>query len=389
MNSSSKKNIVILGGDGFCGWPAALHLSDAGHRVTIVDNLSRRAIDAQLGTLSLTPIASPQDRIATWHKLTGCEIAFHQIDIAANYDQLEALLGDVRPDTIIHFAEQRSAPYSMMTTGGARYTIANNLTATHNLLCALEALALDAHLVHLGSIGVYGYASAGLQLPEGYLKITAEGSDGRQITRETLFPGAPDSVYHLSKSVDQHLFAYYARMAGLRCTDLHQGIVWGVQTALTRRDPQLANRFDYDPVYGTVVNRFLTQAATGNAMSVYGTGEQTRAFIHLSDTIECIAHAIETPPAKGDRVRIINQVAESLSIADLAQLVAQETGIEVKFIDNPRNEPVCNDFAVDSDTISNSGLQVRHLADGLAAEFKTTMVWQDRVDPAHLYPKAR
>lgn len=387
MTTGMNRNIVILGGDGFCGWPTALHLSAAGHRVTIFDNLSRRAIDEELGTCSLTPIASPQTRLAAWYELTGETIGFHEIDIAAEYDRFEALLGEIRPDVVIHFAEQRSAPYSMATTRGAQYTISNNLSATHNLLCALHALSLDAHLIHLGSIGVYGYASAGLQLPEGYLKITAEGSDGRKITRETLFPGLPDSVYHLSKSLDQHLFAFYARLSGLRCTDLHQGIVWGVQTQQTRRDPRLTNRFDYDPVYGTVVNRFIVQAATGHAVSVYGTGEQTRAFIHLSDTIECIEKALDNPPASGERVRIINQTAQSLSIVDLAHLVAERTGANIAFLANPRTEPARNDFAVDMDTLAGFGIRVRKLAEGLDDEMTGVADCLDRVDEALLYPK--
>ncbi|MBR9833911.1 MAG: NAD-dependent epimerase/dehydratase family protein [Alphaproteobacteria bacterium] len=389
MAKGERRNIVILGGDGFCGWPTALHLSAGGHRVTIFDNLSRRAIDEELGTRSLTPIETPETRLAAWHEVTGQTIGFHQIDIAREYDRFEALLGELRPDAVVHFAEQRSAPYSMASTAGARYTISNNLSATHNLLCALNALSLDAHLIHLGSIGVYGYASAGLQLPEGYLKITAEGSDGRQITRETLFPGNPDSIYHLSKSLDQHLFAFYARQSGLRCTDLHQGIVWGVQTQQTRRDPRLVNRFDYDPVYGTVVNRFLVQATTGHALSVYGTGEQTRAFIHLSDTIDCIEKALDNPPVAGERVRIVNQTAQSLTVTGLAKLVAERTGANIAFLANPRQEPVRNDFAVDQTTLAGFGIKVRTLEEGLTAEIAAVAELtglKDEVDAACLYP---
>lgn len=364
----SGQKVVILGGDGFCGWPAALYLSSAGHDVTIIDNLSRRRIDEELGTAPLVPIASPEVRIGAWQEASGRSIAFHTLDICRDYEAFESLLSEIQPETIVHFAEQRSAPYSMLSPKTRRYSVENNVSATHNVLVAMMEACPKAHLIHLGTIGVYGYATAGLTLPEGYLPIRAKGSDGREIRREILYPGEPDSVYHMTKALDQQLFAFYARQNRLRCTDLHQGIVWGTQTDETLLDPCLVNRFDYDPIYGTVVNRFLVQAATGHPLTVYGTGEQTRAFIHIRDTVRCIEKALETPPAAGDRVRIINQVAETNNIAGLAGLVSRLSGAEIQFAPNPREEPVRNEFQVDHDILPGLGIQPRKFSDTLSEE---------------------
>ena len=254
-------NILILGGDGFCGWPTALHLSALGHEITIVDNLSRRSIDEELGVQSLTPIKSIEERIETWLKLTGNNIEFHLLDIASDFDNLLSLLNAIRPDTIVHFAEQRAAPYSMKSSKHKRYTVNNNLNATNNVLAAIVDSNLDIHLVHLGTMGVYGYSTVGAALPEGYLKVKIENGNGADIEQEILYPANPGSIYHMTKTQDQLFFSFYNKNDQIRITDLHQGIVWGTQTQETRLDENLINRFDYDGDYGTVLNRFLMQAA--------------------------------------------------------------------------------------------------------------------------------
>ncbi|WP_425056047.1 NAD-dependent epimerase/dehydratase family protein [Pseudomonas abyssi] len=362
------KRIVVAGGDGFCGWPAALYLSAQGHDVTIIDNLSRRRIDQRLGIQSLTPIASPDQRLSAWYEITGRRLHFEQVDLAEDFDGLRAALAEIRPDTLVHFGEQRAAPYSMKDAARKLYTVNNNIRATHNLLVALTDLALDTHLVHLGSMGVYGYSDAGIEIPEGYLNLSVqdEGSDRREI--EILYPASPGSVYHMSKVMDQQMFQFYAKNDRLRITDLHQGIVWGTQTEETRLDERLINRFDYDGDYGTVLNRFLMQAASGLPLTVHGTGGQTRAFIHLQDTVFCIGLAVENPPTAGSRVKIINQMTETHRLRDLAALVASVTGARIALVDNPRKEAAENDLRVSNRTLLDLGLRPITLAEGVLGE---------------------
>ena len=379
--------ILVLGGDGFCGWPAALHLSQLGHDVDIVDNLSRRRIDGELGTDSLTPIRTPEERIAAWQEVTGKTIGFHPTDIAQDYDGLVALLARTRPDVIVHFAEQRAAPYSMKSPVQKRYTIDNNVNATHNVLAALVETGVDAHLVHLGTMGVYGYGTAGMRIPEGYLDVKVEGEDadgaptGELIDQTILYPTNPGSIYHMTKVLDQHLFAFYAKNDKLRITDLHQGIIWGTNTAETQLDERLVNRFDYDGDYGTVLNRFLMQAAVGYPLTVHGTGGQTRAFIHITDMVRCIALAIENPPAGGERVKIINQLTETHRVRDLAQLICEITDAQMELVPNPRQESAENDLYASNDTFLDLGLEPTTLSNGLLAEVEeTARRYADRAD---------
>ena len=362
--------VLVLGGDGFCGWPTTLHLSDKGYDVIVVDNLSRREIDLELEVESLTPIRPMGERIRTWKELTGKEIGFVNLDLAEEYERFLKLLRDERPDAIVHFGEQRAAPYSMRNAAAKRYTVDNNVRGTHNVLVAIVESGLDIALVHLGTMGVYGYGWSGsAPIPEGYLTVKVPTPDG-EIEREILHPANPGSVYHMTKTLDQLLFAFYAKNDQLRITDLHQGIVWGTQTPQTALDERLINRFDYDGDYGTVLNRFLMQAAIGHPLTVHGTGGQTRAFIHIRDTVRCIQIALENPPHGGDQVSVFNQVTETYRVIELAELIAKETGVEIAHLPNPRREAVENDLNVSRERFIALGLDATTLTEGLLEEIR-------------------
>ncbi|MHA2788503.1 NAD-dependent epimerase/dehydratase family protein [Corynebacterium sp. S7] len=381
--------IAILGGDGFCGWPASLHLSDLGHDVVIVDNLSRREIDKELGAESLTPIRSIDERIAAWKEVSGKEIGFENINVAKDYDALLALFNEYKPDAVIHFAEQRAAPYSMKNSRNKRYTVDNNTNATHNMLAAIVESGQDIHVVHLGTMGVYGYGTAGMKIPEGYLDIKVEVDEDENgnsvephlIDQQILYPTNPGSIYHMTKVLDQHLFAYYAKNDELRITDLHQGIIWGTNTEQTARDKRLINRFDYDGDYGTVLNRFLMQSAVGYPLTVHGTGGQTRAFIHIRDMVKCVQIALENPPATGERVKIFNQMTETHRVRDLANLIAEISGAQVEMVPNPRKESAENELHVVNDTFLDLGLNPTKLENGLLHEVEEiARKYADRAD---------
>ena len=360
--------ILVLGGDGFCGWPTSLYLSQRGHEVTIVDNLSRRKIDIELEVESLTPIWPISERVRAWREVSGREIRYENFTIGENYHRLVAFIRQEKPEAIIHFAEQRAAPYSMKSSWHKRYTVNNNLNATNDVLCAIVESQEDVHLVHLGTMGVYGYGSAGMRIPEGYLKVKMDTDQGEQIEQEILYPFNPGSIYHMTKTQDQLFFHFYNKNDNVKITDLHQGIVWGTQTAETQMDERLINRFDYDGDYGTVLNRFLMQAAIGYPLTVHGSGGQTRAFIHIQDTCRCIELAIEHPPQRGERVNILNQMTETHRIRDLAQLVSDMTGTPIQFVKNPRNEADENDLYVTNDRFLRMGLEPITLREGLLSE---------------------
>lgn len=361
--------VLVLGGDGFCGWPCALNLADQGHDVVIIDNLSRRKIDVDLSVTSLTPIATVEDRLGAWQETGGQPIGFVLLDLAREYERLVQLLRDEAPDAVVHFAEQRAAPYSMKSAACKRYTVDNNVNGTHNLLCAIVESGLDVHVVHLGTMGVYGYGShRGATIPEGYLTVEVPQPDGSRFTEQILHPANPGSIYHMSKTLDQLLFFYYNKNDALRITDLHQGIVWGTNTELCAKDPRLINRFDYDGDYGTVLNRFLMQAAINYPLTVHGTGGQTRAFIHIRDSVRCVQLALDNPPAPGEKVKIFNQMTESHQVAHLAQKVADMTGAQVAHLPNPRNEARDNDLIVDNRCFLDLGLEPTTLDDGLLTE---------------------
>lgn len=383
------KKIIVLGGDGFCGWPTSLHLSSLGHEVMIVDNMSRRKIDIDLETSSLTPISNLGERISTWHEVSGKTIEFRNLNLASDFDRFVTILREFQPDAIVHFAEQRSAPYSMKSTDNKRYTVDNNVRATHNVLSAIVEVGADIHLVHLGTTGVYGYGWAGdSSIPEGYLEVTLDTSSGPK-RKEILHPADPGSVYHMTKTLDQLLFAFYAKNDRIQVTDLHQGIVWGTQTAQTALDERLINRFDYDGDYGTVLNRFLMQAAIGFPLTVHGTGGQTRAFIHINDTVRCIELAISNPPERGERPMILNQVTESHRVRDLAEMVSKMTGTEVQFLPNPRLEANENTLNVENNKFLDLGLTPTTLSEGLLAEVRDiAQKYSFRVDRSKILAKS-
>ena len=326
--------IIVAGGDGFCGWPTALHLSQEGHEVAIVDSLVRRKIDDELHSGSVTPIVPLKERVAAWKELTGRDIAVYEGDLN-HYDWVAEVFRQVRPEAFVHFAEQRSAPYSMIDRDHALWTQRNNVEGTLNVLWAIRDLAPSCHLVKLGTMGEYGQPN--IDIEEGYLTVEHKGR-----TETFLYPKSPGSFYHLSKVHDSDNIYFACRTWGIRATDLNQGIVYNVRTPLTEMDPRLANRFDYDGVFGTALDRFVVQAAVGHPLTVYGRGGQTRGYINILDTVRCIQLACEHPAEPG-KMRVMNQVTEWFSVNELAarvRRVAKGMGIdvEVEHLPNPRVE---------------------------------------------------
>lgn len=343
--------VIVVGGDGFCGWPTALHLANSGHKVLILDNLSRRKIDEELETRSLTQISSFTERIELANQFIENRLDGAVLDVSQEKDRFREVVNSFWPDAIIHFGQQRSAPYSMISENHRCNTVNQNVSSTSNLLSVIATVNPEIHLVHLGTMGVYGYSKAFGKIPEGYLDITINETGNQQ---DILYPANPGSIYHMTKCLDQLMFQFYHKNWGIPITDLHQGIVWGVSTNETELHEGLVNRFDYDAVYGTVLNRFLVQAVHGYPLTVYGTGGQTRAFIHISDTVKCVRMAMENPPEE-NRVRIFNQVAETKSVLDLAMMVSERYSVPVQQVPNPRKEAESNDLDVSNEGLKHLG----------------------------------
>src|SRR5215217_4497960 len=326
--------VLVLGGGGYCGWPTSLHLSDAGHEVVIVDNFVRRTIDHELGAESLTPIADPKERVKAWWEVSGQTIGLEYGDLL-DWEFVSEVVQRQQPDAIVHYAEQRAAPYSMIDRRHAVYTQHNNVIGNLNVLFAINEYVPDCHLVKLGTMGEYG--TPNIDIEEGYIEIEHKGR------KDMLpFPKMPGSLYHLSKVHDSHNIHFACRVWGLRSTDLNQGVVYGIETDETAQDDRLCTRFDYDEWFGTVLNRFCVQAVIGHPLTVYGKGGQTRGFLNIRDTLQCVDLAVDNPPEAGE-YRVFNQFTESFSVAELAGLVqrsAAELGIEVEIdhLDNPRVE---------------------------------------------------
>jgi len=326
--------ILILGGDGYLGWPQSLYLSNKGHDITIFDNLMHRHFDLEHGVNSLLPILPLHERVAAWKEVSGREVRLC-IGDTMDYEALAASFQEFQPQAVVHFAEQRSAPYSMIDRKHAVFTQTNNVIGTLNVLYAMKEFAPDCHLVKLGTMGEYG--TPNIDIEEGFIEIQHKGR-----TDVLPYPKQPGSFYHLSKTHDSHNIMFCCKIWGLRATDLNQGVVYGVETDETVQDARLATRFDYDQVYGTALNRFCVQAAVNYPLTVYGKGQQTRGYINLLDTIRCIELAIISPPREGE-YRVFNQFTEQFSLLELAEMVvghSQRFGFEaeIRHLPNPRVE---------------------------------------------------
>ncbi|CCI03850.1 MAG: NAD-dependent epimerase/dehydratase family protein [Microcystis sp. M54BS1] len=376
--------VLVIGGDGYCGWATALHLSNRGYEVGILDSLVRRYWDLQLGCDTLTPIAPISHRIQRWQDLTGKSIDLFVGDIN-DYDFLIQSLRQFQPDAIVHFGEQRSAPFSMIDREHAVLTQVNNVVGNLNILYAMKEEFPEAHLVKLGTMGEYG--TPNIDIEEGYITIEHNGR------KDTLpYPKQPGSMYHLSKVHDSHNIHFACRMWGLKATDLNQGVVYGVLTEETGMDEMLINRLDYDGVFGTALNRFCIQAAIGHPLTVYGKGGQTRGFLDIRDTVRCLELAIANPAQSGE-FRVFNQFTELFSVGDLALMVkkagsALGLNVEINNLDNPRIELEEHYFNAKNTKLLDLGLQPHYLSDSLLdslLNFATK--YKNRVDMNHILPK--
>lgn len=376
--------VLVIGGDGYCGWATALYLSERGHEVSIVDSLVRRHWDMTLGVDTLTPIAPIGKRIARWKELTGREIALSIGDVC-DYSFLRGAVERFAPEAIVHYGEQRSAPFSMMDRGHAVMTQVNNVVGTLNLLYAIRELCPECHLVKLGSMGEYG--TPNIDIEEGYIVIEHNGREDR-----LPYPKQPGSFYHLSKVHDSHNIQFACRIWGLRATDLNQGVVYGVLTDQTAIDEALINRLDYDGVFGTALNRFCVQAAIGHPLTVYGKGGQRRSFLDIRDTVRCIEIAIANPAGKGE-FRVFNQFTEQFNVLELAQMVMRvgcENGLKVQIdhLPNPRVEREEHYYNAKNTQLRDLGLEPHFLSDSLLDSLVDFAIrYKDRVDRTQILPQ--
>ncbi|WP_448603089.1 NAD-dependent epimerase/dehydratase family protein [Thermoleptolyngbya sp.] len=378
--------VLVIGGDGYCGWATALHLSNRGHEVAILDSLVRRHWDNELCINTLTPIAPIQTRLKRWKDLTGKNIDLFVGDLC-NYEFLKNSMLQFQPDSIVHFGEQRSAPFSMIDREHAVLTQVNNVVGTLNLLYAMREHFPDAHLVKLGTMGEYG--TPNIDIEEGYITIEHNGR------KDTLpYPKQPGSFYHLSKVHDSHNIHFACKIWGLRATDLNQGIVYGVLTEETGMDELLINRLDYDGVFGTALNRFCIQAAIGHPLTVYGKGGQTRGLLDIRDTVRCIEIACNNPAEPGE-FRVFNQFTELFSVGDLADMV-QKAGealglkVQVDHLENPRVEKEEHYFNAKNTKLLDLGLQPHYLSDSLLDSLLNfAMKYKHRVDEREILPKVK
>ncbi len=373
--------IAVLGGDGYCGWATALYLSSKGHSIAIADNFARRQWDHELGAQTLTPIRPLAERLRVWQELTGKNIESFVGDIT-DYDFLASMISSFEPDAIVHFAEQRSAPYSMIDRKHAVYTQINNVTGTLNLLYAIRELVPDCHLVKLGTMGEYG--TPNIDIEEGYIDIEHNGRKDR-----LPFPKQPGSFYHLSKVHDSHNIAFTCKIWGIRATDLNQGVVYGTVTDEVAMDEALINRFDYDEVFGTVLNRFCAQAALGHPLTVYGKGGQTRGFLDIRDTVRCVELACLNP-AKPGEFRVFNQFTEQFTVLQLAQMVKEagtELGLKVQIdhLPDPRVEAEQHYYNAKHSNLIELGLKPHLLSNSLLDSLINIAVrYRDQID-AYLF----
>jgi UDP-sulfoquinovose synthase len=376
--------IAVLGGDGYCGWPTALYLSKQGYEVAIIDNFSRRLWDHELGAMTLTPIRPLPERLRAWRRITGRTIEPFVGDIN-DYEFLGSVLQAFQPDAVVHFAEQRSAPYSMIDRQHAVFTQVNNVVGTLNVLFAIKEFRPSCHLVKLGTMGEYG--TPNIDIEEGFIKIQHNG-------REDVlpFPKQPGSFYHLSKVHDSHNIAFCCKIWGLCATDLNQGVVYGTVTDEVALDEALVNRFDYDEVFGTALNRFCAQAAIGHPLTVYGKGGQTRGFLDIRDTVRCIELACVNPPSRGE-FRVFNQFTEQFSVLQLAKLVevaGKKLGLRVAInhLPDPRVEAEEHYYNAKHTKLTDLGLKPHLLSESLLDSLvNIALEYRDRIDSSLLLPR--
>lgn len=378
--------ICVLGGDGYCGWATALYLSRKGHEVAIVDNYLRRQWDHELGVQSLTPIEPLSRRLGVWQEISGRAIEMFTGDVT-DYDFLCPMMDTFRPDAVVHFAEQRAAPYSMIDRKHAVFTQVNNVVGTLNVLFAIREVVPDCHLVKLGTMGEYG--TPNIDIEEGYIKIEHNGRS------DVLpFPKQPGSFYHLSKVHDSHNITFTCKIWGLRATDLNQGVVYGTVTEETSMDETLINRFDYDDVFGTVLNRFCAEAAVGHPLTVYGSGGQTRGFLDIRDTVRCIEIACLNPADRGE-FRVFNQFTEQFSVMQLAQMVqtaarSMDLHVEIDHLEPPRVEAQAHYYNAKHSKLIDLGLQPHFLSESLLDSLMNIAVkYQHRVDISQFLPQIK
>lgn len=378
--------ILIAGGDGFCGWPTALYFSERGHEVAIVDNMIRRTWDEELGSNSLTPIYSIEERIAAWKDQSGKEIRLYVGDLT-EYEFVDSFMRDFKPEAFVHYAEQRSAPYSMIDRQHAVFTQVNNVVGNLNVLFAIKEIVPDCHLIKLGTMGEYG--TPNIDIEEGYIKIQHKG-------REDVlpYPKQPFSFYHLSKVHDSHNIMFTCKSWGIRATDLNQGVVYGLWTDETKTDERLYNRIDYDGVFGTALNRFCIQAAIGHDLTVYGKGGQTRAFLDIRDTLQCVELAALNPADRGE-FRVFNQFTEQFSVLELAERVQRvaksELGLDVNIahLENPRVEKEEHYYNAVHTKLMDLGLEPHLLSDQVIVDLiQTAQRYRDRVKMEVIAPSA-
>ena len=376
--------ICVLGGDGYCGWATALYLSRRGHTVSIIDNFARRQWDHELGVETLTPIRPLFERVRVWHELTGNTVEIFAGDVT-DHAFLASTIDTLRPDAVVHFAEQRAAPYSMIDRQHAVFTQVNNVVGTLNLLFAIREIVPDCHLVKLGTMGEYG--TPNIDIEEGYIRIEHNGRS------DVLpFPKQPGSFYHLSKVHDSHNIMFACKIWGLRATDLNQGVVYGTVTDEVALDEALINRFDYDDIFGTVLNRFCIQAAIGHPLTVYGRGGQTRGFLDIRDTVRCIELACLNPAASGE-CRVYNQFTEQFSVLELAHLVRTAAGklglpVDIEHMPTPRVEAEEHYYNARHSKLIDLGLRPHCLSDALLDSLMNIAIkYQSRVDTGAFLPQ--
>jgi UDP-sulfoquinovose synthase len=378
--------ILILGGDGYLGWPTAMYLSNRGHEVAVLDNFAKRRWELELNVEPLLPIHTLQDRVEFWHDLTGKRLALFVADLR-NYGVVENLLDAYRPDAIVHYGEQPSAPYSMIDHNRAAFTQTNNVLGTLNVLWAMKRLGLDCQLVKLGTMGEYG--TPNIDIEEGFIEIHHKGRS------DVLpFPCQPGSFYHLSKVHDSHNIRFACRAWKLSATDLHQGVVYGLETEETKIDPRLATSFHYDDVFGTALNRFCVQAVAGIPLTVYGKGGQHRGFLNIRDTLRCVELAIVNP-AKPGEYRVFNQFTETFTVLELAELVvtqARKLGLNtvIDHLDNPRVELEEHHYNPTHTKLLNLGLKPHLLSEELVGSMISTIQrHQQRIKRDIILPKVK